>query len=95
MPNGDFINGKNNKEVLTKLLQKIGLQKIETHCASIFGSSLMLSKIYQEPSYGSCIKLEENNINYYLYLNISKNDALKKIEKIREILKLNIVFIQV
>ncbi len=28
--------------------------------------------------------------NYYLYLNISKNDLCKKIIKIKEILKLNI-----
>lgn len=88
--NGNLINGTDNREVLTKLLQQIGLNLIEKHCSSIFGTAFTLNTVYIKPKYGSCHELKENNKNYYLYLNISKNDLCKKIIKIKEILKLNI-----
>jgi predicted GIY-YIG superfamily endonuclease len=88
--NDTLIHGINNRNIFTILLQKIGLEIIEKQCSSIFGTGVKLSKIYEKPRYGSCHELKENNQNYYLYFNISKNDLCKKIIKIKEILKLNI-----
>lgn len=91
--NGNLIQGENSRERFNKLLQSIGLSIIEKKCASIFDTAFSVSTVYAKPKYGSCRELKEDNKNYFVYANISKNDLIKKIIKIKEILQLNIEII--
>jgi hypothetical protein len=91
--NGIVIPGTNSREVFTNLLTTIGIGIVNKNVILFLGAAFKISTSYSKQKYGSCHELLENKYKYYLYLNISKNDLIKKIIKIKEIIQLNIEII--
>ncbi len=88
--NGNLISGLDSRDIFKKLLELIGLGVVEKQCNSIFDTTFKITTTYSKPKYGACHNIVEKDKKYFLYLNISKKDLIKKIIKIKEILKLDI-----
>lgn len=83
-----IISGLNNKEVFINFIKEVGVDNYYKNCQSIFNKSFKLTLIKEQHDYATCNQLSLNNLEYYAYINISKNDLIKKINKSIQLLNM-------
>lgn len=90
--NGKAIKGETNLAIFINCLQEIGLNRIIQHGSSLFNSSLQISKSPIASSrYGVHRKIEEGNTIFYINCHSSDGIKLKQIEKLQELLDLDLI----